>query len=124
MFSTVCDVIVLTSAIIYRHEGERGFFAVPSARGGDVPNARCMCGFLWRCFRKLFLGGASLQLEQMPGKFVCWQENAASGTAQQGRIPIISRSNTIRVLGGGGVGEETLLQKGPSPTKHFKVNQV
>ena len=26
--------------------------------------------------------------------------------------------NTVRVLGGGGVGEEPLLQKGPSPTKH------
>ncbi|SCM71996.1 hypothetical protein KL86DES1_20333 [uncultured Desulfovibrio sp.] len=26
----------------------------------------------------------------------------------------------IRVLGGGGVGEGTLLQKGPSPTKFFQ----
>jgi len=32
----------------------------------------------------------------------------------------------IKVLGGGGVGEETLMQKGPSPTKqrtHFIRNQ-
>ncbi|MDY0259110.1 MAG: hypothetical protein RBR41_05530 [Desulfovibrio sp.] len=29
----------------------------------------------------------------------------------------------VRVLGGGGVGEETLLQKGPSPTKHFTVKR-
>ncbi|OXS30013.1 MAG: hypothetical protein BCS36_04740 [Desulfovibrio sp. MES5] len=28
---------------------------------------------------------------------------------------------TIRVLGGGGVGEETFLQKVSSPTKHFKA---
>ena len=27
----------------------------------------------------------------------------------------------MKVLGGGGVGEETLLQKGPSPTKHFRI---
>ncbi len=27
----------------------------------------------------------------------------------------------IKVLGGGGVGEETLLQKGPSPTKSFST---
>ena len=31
----------------------------------------------------------------------------------------VLQKTTIRVLGGGGVGEETLLQKGPSPTKHF-----
>ena len=38
---------------------------------------------------------------------------------------ILQQSETpIKVLGGGGVGEETLLQKGPSPTKYFKVNLV
>ena len=30
----------------------------------------------------------------------------------------------VRVLGGGGVGEATLLQKGPSPTKHRKELQT
>ena len=51
---------------------------------------------------------------------VCRREDASSGTAPQSRTPIIMPgSNAIRVLGGGGVGEETLLQKGPSPTKFF-----
>ena len=34
----------------------------------------------------------------------------------------VDELNAIKVLGGGGVGEETLLQKGPSPTKSSNVN--
>ena len=33
-------------------------------------------------------------------------------------LPCIVDPTTTRVLGGGGAGEETLLQKGPSPTNH------
>ncbi len=39
------------------------------------------------------------------------------------RIHFVLYYKTIRVLGGGGVGEETLLQKGPSPTKDFNFHQ-
>ncbi|SCM70723.1 hypothetical protein KL86DES1_10586 [uncultured Desulfovibrio sp.] len=34
---------------------------------------------------------------------------------------LVIQYNRIKVSGGGGVGEETLLQKGPSPTKHCKI---
>ena len=37
------------------------------------------------------------------------------------KIIIAPAKVILKVLGGGGVGEETLLQKGPSPTKHFNV---
>ena len=38
-----------------------------------------------------------------------------------GKAQPCNRLNQIKVLGGGGVGEETLLQKGPSPTKRFNA---
>ena len=42
--------------------------------------------------------------------------------SMSGRTPPYHAETTIKVLGGGGVGEETLLQKGPFPAKHFNVN--
>ena len=44
---------------------------------------------------------------------------------EKGRLPCYRKNTSnalpqIKVLGGGGVGEETLLQKGPSPTSFQK----
>ena len=44
-------------------------------------------------------------LKGMASEVFAWQKNSAL------------HSRAVKVLGGGGVGEETLLQKGPSPTR-------
>ena len=46
-------------------------------------------------------------------------KNAGFETPDSDQSILSSMLNNIKVLGGGGVGEETLLQKGPSPTKHL-----
>ncbi|MDY0260580.1 MAG: hypothetical protein RBR41_13055 [Desulfovibrio sp.] len=48
------------------------------------------------------------------------QKLSQSSARTRRRNRMVVRQTAIRILGGGGVGEETLLQKGPSPTKHFK----
>jgi len=46
---------------------------------------------------------------------------SAKSDFQKAPRRIALRALTVRVLGGGGVGEETLLQKGPSPTKFSPI---
>ena len=48
------------------------------------------------------------------------QKLSQSSARTRRRNRMVVRQTAIRISGGGGVGEETLLQKGPSPTKHFK----
>ncbi|VZH33774.1 conserved protein of unknown function [Desulfovibrio sp. 86] len=48
-----------------------------------------------------------------------WQKKTCAGSIAS-NMPV-SNTSQLKVLGGGGVGEETLLQKGPSPTKYFKA---
>ena len=57
----------------------------------------------------------------------CCLRGATSGTPLRvsknfsaRRDPIYTKPTIIKVFGGGGVGDESLLQKGPSPTKAFQ----
>jgi len=56
--------------------------------------------------------------EQINLEALCCLESVGAAPVSINNHFVLQKTG-IKVLGGGGVGEETLLQKGPSPTKHF-----
>ena len=89
-----------------------------------------------KCARRTYPAGTFFYKEK-PARFQrlfyqCFLEpplqNGKLLALHQIRLPLKYRTfqrqhvlNTIKVLGGGGVGEETLLQKDPSPTEQFNA---
>ncbi|SCM74453.1 hypothetical protein KL86DES1_21950 [uncultured Desulfovibrio sp.] len=84
------------------------FFHRMKSRLSDMPESR---RYFYRAGLATGFKADKIYAGMMPGEYCLWP--------LQIRKPFVSYVTTIRVLGGGGVGEETLLQKGPSPTKYF-----
>ena len=88
------------------------------ARTPRMPNIRRAC----RCRAPIKIPGS----HSLAFGHAAWRVDTCGDCMQRlpcpaRRLPTWLRIKAIKVLGGGGVGEETLLQKGPSPAKHDKV---
>ena len=87
-----------------------------AAAGPPLPTRKYLV--LWRI--KSMLKCLTLKCCHSADGYGFWQNLRPSDRWNISSFPTPACS-IIKVLGGGGVGEETLLQKGPSPTRHFSL---